>query len=80
MRYKMSNSINIGEFRQNATEIIRAVETEGKSVIIARRGKPVAVLRPITRSIGRLEGSVTVSDGVDLTAPVVDSADWEASR
>jgi prevent-host-death family protein len=76
----MSNSINIGEFRQNATEIIRAVETEGRTVTIARRGKPVAELRPITRSIGRLAGSVTVSDGVDLTAPVVDSSDWEASR
>jgi prevent-host-death family protein len=76
----MSNSVNIGEFRQNATEIIRAVETEGKTVTIARRGKPVAELRPITVPIGRLEGSVTVSDGVDLAAPVVDSSEWEASR
>ena len=80
MRCKMSNSINIGEFRQNATEIIRAVETDGRTVTIARRGKPVAELRPITGSIGYLEGSVTVFDGVDLAVPVVDSSEWEASR
>jgi prevent-host-death family protein len=76
----MSNSINIGEFRQNATEIIRAVETEGKTVTIARRGKPVSELRPVTGSIGPLKGSVVVSEGVDLTAPVVDLTDWDASR
>jgi antitoxin (DNA-binding transcriptional repressor) of toxin-antitoxin stability system len=56
------------------------VETEGKTVTIARRGKPVAELRPITGSIGPLKGSVVVSEGVDLTAPVVDLTDWDASR
>lgn len=76
----MSNLINIGEFRQNATEIIRAVETEGTTVTIARRGKPVAELRPVTGSLGSLKGSVVVSEGVDLSAPVVDPSDWEATR
>lgn len=80
MRFEMSNSINIGEFRQNATEIIRAVETEGTTVTIARRGKPVAELRPVTGSLGSLKGSVVVSEGVDLGAPVVDPGNWEATR
>lgn len=76
----MSNLINIGEFRQNATEVIRSVETEGVTVTIARRGKPVAELRPVPGSIGSLEGSVVVSEDVDLTAPVVDPGDWDANR
>ncbi|MGF1618484.1 MAG: type II toxin-antitoxin system Phd/YefM family antitoxin [Acidimicrobiia bacterium] len=76
----MSNSINIGEFRQNATEIIRAVETEGKSVTIARRGTPVAELRPIASSPESLAGSVTFVEGVDLTTPIGDPSDWQATR
>ena len=69
--------IGIGEFRQRATELIKEVEEKALSIRIARRGKPVAEVRPIPSSTAEMKGSVTIADGIDLTAPVVDPADWQ---
>lgn len=74
-----SEIIGIGEFRQRATELIRAVEERAQSITIARRGKPVAELRPISHLSSSLEGSVTIGDDVDLAAPVLDPSEWSAT-
>ncbi len=70
----------IGEFRQRATEIIKQVEESAQPVQIARRGKPVVEIRPLVPEATDLLGSVTVADGVDLTAPAVDPSEWSAGE
>ncbi|HLF60216.1 MAG TPA: type II toxin-antitoxin system prevent-host-death family antitoxin [Acidimicrobiia bacterium] len=75
-----SEIVGIGEFRQRATELIRAVEEKALSITIARRGTPVAELRPLSSSLSTLVGSVTVLDGVDLTAPASDPSEWTATH
>lgn len=76
MSMSEGDGVNVGEFRQRAAELIRAVEEAGVTVIIARRGRPVAQLRPLTGESGDLSGTVQVTDGVDLTDPVVDPGEW----
>lgn len=70
--------INMGEFRQRATEIIRDVEESARPVIVARRGRPVVEIRAVTVGTGSLLESVTVQPGVDLTEPVSDAGAWDA--
>lgn len=76
----MAEQVGIGEFRQNAPHFIRMVEETAQSIIITRRDRPVAELRPVVRPDRSLAGSVTVADGVDLTLPVVEPEEWEAVR
>lgn len=71
--------IGIGEFRQRATEIIRKVETSAEPVAIARRGKPVVEVRPVSQAPDDLTGSVTVEEGVDLSKPVLSADEWSAA-
>ncbi|MFV1962740.1 MAG: type II toxin-antitoxin system Phd/YefM family antitoxin [Acidimicrobiia bacterium] len=72
--------IGIGEFRQRATEIIRRVEETAQSVTIARRGKPVVEIRAMQASAASLLNSVDVSADFDLSEPVVDPREWDATR
>ncbi|MDH3500495.1 MAG: type II toxin-antitoxin system Phd/YefM family antitoxin [Acidimicrobiia bacterium] len=73
--------VNLGEFRNRAAELIRVVEESGRPLVIARRGRPVAELRPVVARTRRSrEGSVTFAPGVDLTTPVIDADEWEAER
>jgi len=74
------NIVNIGEFRQRATELIRSVEERGLPITIARRGIPVAELRPIRDSTTTLLGSVVVIDDFDLTDPVIEPSEWSATN
>lgn len=71
-------AINIGEFRQRATEIIREVEETARPMVVARRGRPVVEIRPIEPGTSSLLGSVTIQPGVDLTEPVAEAGDWNA--
>lgn len=75
-----SHIYGVGEFRQNATEIIKQVESTAQTVVVSRHGKPVVEIRAVTRSSVNLLGSVTVDNGVDLTSPVVDSGAWSATK
>lgn len=68
----------VGEFRQNATEIIRHVEETATPVQVSRHGKPVVEIRALTVDQTDLTGSVTIVDGVDLTEPVLDASAWSA--
>jgi prevent-host-death family protein len=72
------HEVAVGDFRQRATEIIRQVEETKEPVTITRRGVPVAELRAASVDPEALLGSVTYLDQ-DLTRPVVDSEDWEAT-
>jgi antitoxin (DNA-binding transcriptional repressor) of toxin-antitoxin stability system len=76
----ITKTVGIGEFRQNAPHFIHLVEETSQTIIITRRHRPVAELRPVARTDRTLAGSVTVAPGVDLTAPVSEVGDWESSR
>jgi antitoxin (DNA-binding transcriptional repressor) of toxin-antitoxin stability system len=80
MPIKMATRIGIGEFRQNAPYFVRLVEETAQTIVITRRDRPVAELRPVVRPERGLGGSVTVADGVDLSRPVVEPEAWEANR
>lgn len=68
------------DFKTNCLAILdRLARHDVDQVTITKRGHPVAVLTPPpstegeVRSLhGFLQGSVTVPDGVDLLAPILD--------
>lgn len=71
--------INVTLFKARCLEVLKALETNKlRSVRITRRGKPLAELKPASRTVASLwgahRGSVRVADGVDLTAPVIDES------
>jgi prevent-host-death family protein len=73
--------INAAKFRQKCFEILEAVKTTHKEIIITRRGKPIAKLTHISEInekdplLGTLSGwGRTVGD---LTEPTTDEKDWE---
>lgn len=70
-------TVNIHEAKTNLSSLIRVVEEEGESVRIARNGKPIAELVPISKKKGalRLRTSLKAECFGDPMAPL-DSEDW----
>ena len=63
-------SINVHEAKTNLSRLLARVE-RGESIVIARKGKPVARLVPIVARkplFGRLKGKIRYAD--DLAAPL----------
>jgi len=74
-------SVGIRELRQRASELLRRVE-DGESIEITDRGRPVAVLAPLSadplerlRAAGDLQ--VSKDDLADLPEPLVPAAGAE---
>lgn len=68
--------IPAGVFKAKCLAILDEVALTGESVVVTKRGKPVAKVVPIDeKAIRGVEGSI-VSEG-DLISPVGD--EWEAS-
>jgi prevent-host-death family protein len=73
-------TISASEFKAKCLEILdRLGARQLQRVVITKRGRAVAVLSPpeddtaaIRRIHGFMRGSVVISEGVDLTAPVLD--------
>lgn len=76
-------TIAAGEFKQTCLRLLDEVGVSGESIVITKRGKPVAQLTPVTaahhaewagalRNQGSIEG--------DLIAPAVEPHEWEALR
>ncbi len=73
--------ISAAEFRKNFFQLLAQVEKTHKEIIIMKRGKPVAKLKPMHNNkakdplLGALQGKGrTVGD---LTEPVIDDGAWE---
>ena len=76
-------TINASDFKARCLAILDRVQATGESVLILKRGRPVAELSPPTRTGARypqmeLEGTVTVVG--DIVGPVVPEDDWESLR
>ncbi len=74
-------TVNIADAARNLSKIVASVES-GETVVLARRGKPVATIEPIKNSkirYGLLEGQLDGLKGVDWHEPMSedDLALWE---
>jgi prevent-host-death family protein len=72
--------LGAGEFKSKCLQLMDDVQKNRKSIIITKRGKPVAKLVPVEPEaqnfFGCLKGSVRVSS--DIIAPI--DVDWEANE
>ena len=75
-------TISATDFKAGCLDILdRVSRRELDRVVITKRGRPVGVLTPpeddaeaIAGLYGCMAGSVTISEGVDLTEPALDEA------
>ena len=75
--------INASDFKARCLSILDRVRATGDSVVILKRGRPVAELGPATQSVARypqleLGGTVTVVG--DIVGPVAPEDHWESNR
>jgi prevent-host-death family protein len=62
--------VNVREAKSTLSRLIEEVTRTGKAVVIARAGRPVAQLVPVTaaranRKLGTLRGKLVVNDDFD---------------
>ena len=74
-------TINASDFKARCLAILDRVQATGERIVILKRGRPVAELRPLTRAAtgypqSELRGTVTILD--DVIAPAVPPEHWES--
>ncbi|MBY3093407.1 type II toxin-antitoxin system prevent-host-death family antitoxin [Rhizobium laguerreae] len=80
----MSKTVGKAEFKAKCLNLIDQMGKDDESIVITKRGRPVAVLSPAPgpsrrRSIiGAMKGSVLRYD--DPLSPAVEPSDWDAVR
>lgn len=71
-----------GEFKAHCLSVIENVRKTRETVVITKRGRPVAKLVPADESpqqfLGRLEGVVRIVG--DIESPIEPAESWEALR
>jgi prevent-host-death family protein len=71
----MTRHIKASEFKAKCLSLLDEVQDTGESIIVTKRGKPVARLEPMKRRpktlFGAMKGSVTILG--DIVAPL---GDW----
>lgn len=78
---KSIKSIPAGEFKAKCLQLMQQVQDSHKSIIITKRGVPIAKLVPVdsapeTAMFGVLEGSVTIVE--DIVSPINET--WNADE
>ncbi|MBN2497884.1 MAG: type II toxin-antitoxin system Phd/YefM family antitoxin [Deltaproteobacteria bacterium] len=76
-----SRSIAVSEFKQTCLRLIEEVRQTGRSIVITKRGVPIAEVVPISsteRSAwrGAMRGTAKILG--DVVSPAADPEDWEA--
>lgn len=70
------------EFKARCLRVMEEVRTRRESVLITKRGRPVARIVPVEKPqediFGCLKGIVQITG--DIEAPVVPFSDWEQGR
>ena len=74
-------TINITDFKTQCLAVLDRVQSTGESVLILKRGCPVAELLPARRSQAEypqmeLEGTVTIIG--DIIEPVIPEEHWDS--
>ena len=74
--------VNVHEAKSTLSRLIEEVTRTGNAVVIARAGRPVAHLVPVTaapakRKLGTLRGQLVVNDDFDAALPEELTAGFE---
>ena len=71
----------ISYFKNHALGLLDEVATNGESLLITRRGKPLAHVEPVRSEVGvvlgKLRGTMVINE--DIVAPMGDD-DWAAAQ
>ena len=84
MSKRVGAAISVSRFKATCLEVLERVRRTGRSVVITKRGAPLAeVVPPSTATIGKewlgsLRGSATITG--DIVAPAAAAEDWDALR
>lgn len=76
-------TINASDFKARCLSILDRVQATGESVVILKRGRPVAELFPASGTsfkYPQLELAGTVREIGDVVGPVLPEEDWESLR
>ena len=75
-------TVPAGEFKARCLRIMEEVRTKRVSVLITKKGRPVAKLVPADEDtdevFGRLQGVLEITG--DIESPVISPGDWTALR
>lgn len=72
---RREKSIAAGEFKAKCLALLDEVDAHGSSIVITKRGRPVARVVPLPRAESALLGSLIYEE--DLLTPI--EAVWEAN-
>lgn len=77
----MTRTIPAGEFKAKCLKLLDEVNESGDTLIITKRGKPVAKVQPVARKprtlVGFAEGEVKILG--DIISPL-DDVEWDAMK
>ena len=79
----MRETIAISKFKATCLQLLNDVKKTGKSLIVTRRGEPIALVIPPPPSaqsehwLGSMRGELTITG--DIVSPAAGGTDWEAS-
>jgi prevent-host-death family protein len=76
-RKRAIRTVSATEFKNSSLALLREVHQLRETVLITKRGKPVARLTPAGRApgfIGRLKGIIKIVG--DIESPIVPPEDW----
>ncbi|MBX3275394.1 MAG: type II toxin-antitoxin system Phd/YefM family antitoxin [Sandaracinaceae bacterium] len=73
-RSRRERSIPAGEFKAKCLSLLDEVETRGHTIVVTKRGRPVARVVPLPKAGGDLIGSLLHEE--DLAEPL--DVTWEA--
>ncbi len=79
-----TRQVSAAEFKAKCLRIIQEMGNDGRSVTITRRGRPVAVLSPLSAEreamsfVGMMRGTVLAYE--DPSTPATSPSDWSALR
>lgn len=77
-------TVAAGEFKQTCLKLLDEVEETRETIVVTKRGKPVAQVVPLPRKrsraswLGSLRGTAIIAG--DVVAPAADPAEWETLR
>jgi len=79
---KMPETIPISKFKATCLRLLGNVKKTGKSILITRKGEPIALVTPPPPKpeiwLGSMADTVKITG--DIVAPVIDAEEWEAIK
>ena len=77
----MTRTVAAGEFKAKCLKLLDDVQESGETLIVTKRGKPVAEVRPVAQKpksiIGAMKGRIQILG--DIISPI-DDLEWEAMK